>query len=111
MHENTKAGLLRAETFINEYGDDMPDMNVEIHNGQASFHLHLQSVRDLTKTHYALGSPTWQVAGTDTSAETVVDGIPVTIYYSAIRDEPDAQGALRQYGLVKGLALVEGGQA
>ena len=106
MHENLKAGLLRLETFINEYGDGLPDLNVEVHNGDASVHLHQQATADLTRTHHALGSPAWQVSGTDTSAETVVDGIPVTIYYSAIRDEPEAQGALRKYGLVQGLMLL-----
>lgn len=103
MHENTKAGLLRAETFINEYGDGMPDMNVEIHNGQASIHLHLKTADDLRRVSLALNKPEWQVSGSDTSAEAVVDDIPVTIYYSTIRDEPDAQAPLRRYGLVKGL--------
>jgi hypothetical protein len=107
MHEQTKAALLRAENFIDVYGDDLPHMNVEVLDNRAEFHIHIRSAGDLTRVHDALGTPTWTVSGTDTSAATVVDDIPVTIYYSGLRDEPEAQAPLRHLGLVKGLAVVQ----
>lgn len=106
MHEQTKAALLRAENFIDVYGDGLPHMNVEILNNRAEFHIHLRSADDLNRVHAALGNPTWTVSGTDTSAASVVDDTPVTIYYSHIRDEPDAQAPLRATGLVKGLVAL-----
>jgi hypothetical protein len=108
MHENTKAGLLRAETFIDEYGDGLPALNVEVHHGGTEIHIHPTTAGELRQTHLGLGSPKWTVGLTDTNAAVSVGDVTVHVYYSSLRDEPDAQATLREAGLVSGLALVKG---
>jgi hypothetical protein len=107
MHENTKEALLLIENFIDEYGDHIPNLNVEVTNDSAEVHINITTVEDLGRVHGAFGIPKWEVsASTDTSASATVGKVRVTIYYSAIRDEPDAQAPLRAIGLVKGLVAL-----
>lgn len=111
MHENVKQAMLLIENFIDEYGDHLPPViNIEVTNDTAEVHVNLTTVAQLTSVHDGLDRPVWSVTGTDTAAYSTVGQIRVTIYYSALRDEPAAQAPLRAMGVLKGLALVEGGR-
>lgn len=108
MHENTKRALLLVENFIDEYGDHLrPPINIEVTDDSAEVHVNLTSVDDMNRVHAGFDSPKWVVSNTDTSASAEVGQVRVTIYYSGLRDEPEAQAPLRHLGLVKGLAVVQ----
>lgn len=106
MHENTKAGLLRLENFIEDYGDGLPALNAEVSHYQPQIHIHIHDAAHLEPAHAALGSPTWEVNDSGRSAETIIDGVDVVIYYGHVIDDAAAQGPLRQLGLVKGLVAL-----
>jgi hypothetical protein len=108
-HAATQAGLSKAKRFLTKH-PTLPECNVEIYysanRADVQMHVHLRDADDLRRAHLALGDPEWVISPTETSATVTVDGVEVTIYFQQLVTQTGAQGALRQYGLVKGLVAL-----